>query len=94
MSKIVAMPGIVVQGNSAPVQSLIEMLEELLEAAKRGEARCAIIGTVGPHGEISTISGGEASVNNMMLCGLAIYEETRDAWKASTMVVMPPDYEA
>ena len=91
MSKVVAMPGIVVQGNTEPVPAVIEMLEELLDEAKRGEIRCAIVGTVDAAGGIATISAGEASINNMMLIGVAIYEEVKEQWLGSARLSIPPD---
>jgi hypothetical protein len=79
-AKIVALPGVVIDGDETPVDNVIEMLEEYLEAAKRGEVRAVIIGSVNSGNVITTMMEGEASANNLMLCALAVYEGMKSTW--------------
>lgn len=85
--KVVALPGIVVRGSTNPVQSVIDILEEYLETAKRGEIQGIMLGTVNGGGTIISTWAGEASYNHMFLCAVAMYEEAKAIWLNSAQKV-------
>ena len=82
-SKVIALPGVVVQGQTTPVQSVIDILEEYLEDAKRGDIQGIMIGTVNGEGTITSTWQGEASFNHMFLCSVALHEEAKAIWLGS-----------